>query len=353
MPPKLQRLPRKLTSDLVKPTDGGDDELAIGNIRVGPHGVYFIGENEQHVVPRADLKFAQLRRVHALGSGSQGNVAMYVTDEQATFAVKTIQISSMACVRVRQTVAAELRNIFASRDNEYTVQLHNAFFRDGSLKLVMEYMDWGSLRELIKSKVKLPETVCAFIASQMLRALNILHRKSNIVTESSESKSMRQIHRDIKPCNVLLATDGRVKLADFGIATSTETIGVNSFVGTVTYMSPERIRGERYCTPSDIWSVGVVVAEMLLGYYPFQSAKRDFMALLREITTIESYPFRELVSRSSDARQFISQCLRQRTEDRSTATELLETQWIVDNECAGREELIELLESIGNTRNVL
>lgn len=346
MPPKLKLLPaKKSTQPPELPEES--DELTVGNIRVGPRGVEFTGEGDLQV-SRPDLNFENLKRVRQLGQGTQGNVSMYVTADKSVFAVKKITIPVTLDTRTRQTVAAELRNIFSAQSNEYTVNLYNAFYRNRALRLVMEYMDWGNIDELIAETVKIPPTVCGYIASQMLHALAILHTKSNIVTELNQHKSLRQIHRDIKPANVLLSTTGCVKLADFGIATSAETIGVNSFVGTATYMSPERIQGRRYSTPSDIWSVGVVVAQMLLGHYPFSSVSKGFMALLREINSVEKYPLMDETGCSQEAQNFIDSCLRQDPDDRSTAFELLESPWIKYCEEHGKAEMVALLASMGD-----
>ncbi|KAK7200767.1 protein kinase [Novymonas esmeraldas] len=346
MAPKLKRLPAKKSTLPPEPPEESD-EFTVGNIRVGPRGVEFTGEGDLQV-RRPDLNFENLKRVRQLGQGTQGNVSMYVTYDKSVFAVKKITIPSTVDTRTRQTVAAELRNIFSAQSNEYTVNLYNAFYRNGALRLVMEYMDWGNIDELIAEKVKIPATVCGYIASQMLHALAVLHTKSNIVTESNQHKSLRQIHRDIKPANVLLSTNGCVKLADFGIATSAETIGVNSFVGTATYMSPERIQGRRYSTPSDVWSVGVVVAQMLLGYYPFSSVRKGFMALLREINSVEKYPLMDATECSQDAQDFIDSCLRQDPEDRGSAIDLLESPWIKHCEANGKAEMVTLLASMGD-----
>ncbi|KAG5468662.1 hypothetical protein CUR178_01496 [Leishmania enriettii] len=346
MPPKLKLLPAK-KSTVPPESPEESDELTVGNIRVGPCGVEFTGDGDLQV-RRPDLNFENLKRVRQLGQGTQGNVSMYVTPDKSVVAVKKITIPSTLDTRTRQTVAAELRNIFSAQSNEYTVNLYNAFYRHRALRLVMEYMDWGNVDELIAEKVKIPATVCGYIASQMLHALAVLHTKANIVTETNPHKSLRQIHRDIKPANVLLSTNGCVKLADFGIATSAETIGVNSFVGTATYMSPERIQGLRYSTPSDIWSVGVVVAQMLLGRYPFSSVSKGFMALLREINSVEKYPLKEETGCSQEAQDFIDSCLRHDPEDRSSACELLECSWIKYCEENGKAEMVTLLASLGD-----
>lgn len=350
MPPKLVPLAPRPPPASTKPKEDSM-ELVVGNIRVGPDGVEFTGGEDLHV-QHPDLNLKTLVKVKPIGQGVQGNVSMYRHTDGKEYAVKSITFS-LCDDRMRQTVAAELRNIFSQSNNEYMINLYNAFFLDGQLMLVMEYMDWGNLQEFLEAQrasspdSKLSESVGAFIAGQLLRALNILHKKANIVTEAKQ-KTLRQIHRDIKPDNILLSVDGKVKLTDFGIATSTETIGVSSFVGTPTYMSPERIQGERYSIPSDIWSVGVVIAQLLLGRYPFPSVSKGFMALLFEVTSTDRISLRGEAQCSEEAEDFVNCCLRKVPDERSTAEELLKHAWITKNEEAGRGEIVELLRNTAN-----
>ncbi|KEG13563.1 putative protein kinase [Trypanosoma grayi] len=344
MPPKLRPLPRK--PNVPPPLESSDDDITLGNIRVGPNGVEFTGEGDLHV-PRQDLALGTLKMVRPLGRGTQGNVSKYVsTKDNKVYAVKRLYIPSTSDKKNKLTVAGELRNILSQQANAYTVELYNAFYRDRTLWLVMEYMDWGNLEELINLCPAVPETACAYIASQILHALEALHRKVNHHTETDQ-KGRRQIHRDIKPANVMLSVDGTVKLTDFGIAASAETIGVNSFVGTATYMSPERIQGRMYSTPSDIWSVGVLIAHLLLGKFPFPAAEKGFMALLHQVTECQSLPLVDRCRCSLEAEEFINCCLRQKPEERSTATELLGHKWIVENASKGKDILTELLAKLG------
>ncbi len=131
---------------------------------------------------------------------------------------------------------------------------------DGTFYIVMEYVPGGTLKERIKGKGNLASGEAAGIASQVADALAVAHDRGII-------------HRDIKPQNVLLTASGEAKVSDFGIAraasakTMTQT---NSLLGTLAYMSPEQVRGERVGPASDLYSLGVVLYEMLTGELPYQ-----------------------------------------------------------------------------------
>lgn len=81
----------------------------------------------------------------------------------------------------------------------------------------------------------------------------------------------RIMHRDIKPSNVLVNSRGMIKLCDFGVATETVNSVANTFVGTSTYMAPERIKGDPYTVKSDVWSVGLTIMELAIGRFPFDA----------------------------------------------------------------------------------
>lgn len=81
------------------------------------------------------------------------------------------------------------------------------------------------------------------------------------------------MHRDIKPENILINSKGKIKLSDFGISKELEQTKAltNTFVGTLSYMSPERIQGHQYGYPSDIWSLGLVILELASGHFPVEA----------------------------------------------------------------------------------
>ena len=83
----------------------------------------------------------------------------------------------------------------------------------------------------------------------------------------------RIMHRDIKPSNILVNSRGFIKLCDFGVSGELVNSIADTFVGTSTYMAPERIQGAKYSVKSDVWSVGLTLMELAIGRFPFDSSE--------------------------------------------------------------------------------
>ena len=138
--------------------------------------------------------------------------------------------------------------------------------------IVIEYVDGKTLKDIIRDRKQLPEDVAAQIAIRILSALQHAHQAGII-------------HRDIKPQNILVNQQGYIKVSDFGIArmvganTATISDANNSVMGSVHYFSPEQARGETATVLSDLYSVGVVLYEMLTGTVPFEAETSVAVAL--------------------------------------------------------------------------
>ncbi|MDY3119283.1 MAG: Stk1 family PASTA domain-containing Ser/Thr kinase [Peptoniphilus sp.] len=136
--------------------------------------------------------------------------------------------------------------------------------------IVMEYIDGKTLKELIKEEGMLSQNQALNYLIQIAEALKIAHSK-NI------------IHRDIKSQNIMVTRDNRVKVTDFGIArmagNATVTV-TNAVMGSVHYFSPEQARGQKVDARSDIYSMGIVLFEMLTGEVPFDSENPITVALM-------------------------------------------------------------------------
>ncbi len=129
---------------------------------------------------------------------------------------------------------------------------------DGSYYIVMEYIEGRTLKELVVTRGPCPVPVAISYTRQILAAVRYAHKNGII-------------HRDIKPHNVLVDREGRVKVADFGIARAgaSEMTEAGSIVGTAQYLSPEQARGAPVDESSDLYSTGIVLYELLTGTVPF------------------------------------------------------------------------------------
>ncbi|KAK8831128.1 hypothetical protein WA577_003299 [Blastocystis sp. JDR] len=176
--------------------------------------------------------------------------------------------------------------------------------------IVIEYMDRGSLTEIISPRYPLPEQHIAYVCRCLLLALDALHSKN-------------RIHRDIKSDNILIDSQGHVKLADFGFAVYLRKNDDTrkSIVGTPFWMAPEVIHGNDYGVSADVWSAGITALEMAEGEPPYFHDP-PVKALLK----IYSHPapqLRDPDKWSNKFKSFLRMALQKDPEKRATVKELL------------------------------
>jgi hypothetical protein len=150
-------------------------------------------------------------------------------------------------------------HFMASLQHENILHVHDFLKQDESMYIVMEYIKGIDLFDLLERRRKLPADVAAIIALAVARALDYAHFRGII-------------HRDVKPANVMVSRQGEVKLMDFGIArddTQRDLTETGTGLGTPSYMSPEQILGDKLDFRSDIFSLGIVLYQMVTGQKPF------------------------------------------------------------------------------------
>lgn len=151
------------------------------------------------------------------------------------------------------------------------VRVYNVSFGDRIQYIVMEYVDGITLKEYIEQQGVVNWKEAVHFVGQILAALQHAHDKGIV-------------HQDIKPQNIMLLQDGTIKVTDFGIARFSRTdsnVTSENAIGSVHYISPEQARGEMTDDKADIYSVGVVMYEMLTGQLPFQSDSAVSVAIMQ------------------------------------------------------------------------
>jgi serine/threonine protein kinase len=266
-------------------------------------GITFEGQTYQLRPEDIDLDGS-----HSLGAGACGVVMKAVIKSTGMpIAVKTVKVDDKG---KREQLLNEIRGLVSAEGCPYLVQWYAGFAnkRTNAVHVALEFMDRGSLADLKKRVLAaggsgVPPRELACITNQIMQGLDYLHGR-------------RLLHRDIKPENILHNATGEVKLTDFGIAKDLDsTLAVaGTFVGTVTYMSPERCLGEDYSLASDNWSVGMVIYELACGRYPFVDVT-SFPSLFEQLVE-KPEPRLDPTEFPPELCNFVGYCLTREVKDR-------------------------------------
>ncbi|KAJ1326312.1 cell division control protein CDC15 [Microdochium nivale] len=248
-----------------------------------------------------------------IGKGAFGSVykAIHWGTGEAV-AVKQIKMVNLPKSELRM-IEAEI-DLLKNLNHDNIVKYIGFVKTADCLNIILEYCENGSLHSICKAYGKFPENLVGVYMTQVLQGLHYLHDQG-------------VIHRDIKGANILTTKDGKVKLADFGVSTST-LAGPDKeaqVVGTPYWMAPEIIELSGATPASDIWSLGCTVIELLQGKPPYHHLQA--MPALFAIVNDDHPPLPEGVS--SAARDFLMQCFQKDPNLRVSAKKLLKHNWIV------------------------
>lgn len=263
-----------------------------------------------------NIRNEDLQDISSLGSGNGGTVskALHIPTNRI-MARKRIPIEANA--EVRRRIVREL-HIMHECNSPYIVSYYGAFVSDNDVVMCMEYMDVGSLDRISKKHGPLPEPIIGKITEAVVEGLVYLYDTHHIM------------HRDIKPSNVLVNSQGQIKLCDFGVSGELINSIANTFVGTSIYMSPERIRGGMYNVRSDVWSLGITLLELAIGYFPWENDRDEdgktkqpmgILDLLQRIVKEPPPALPDDAPFSNHFRNFVNRCLSEESE-RPTPQEL-------------------------------
>ncbi|XP_011677450.1 dual specificity mitogen-activated protein kinase kinase 1 isoform X2 [Strongylocentrotus purpuratus] len=203
-----------------------------------------------------------------LGAGN-GGVVTKVKHKMSGMVMARKLIKLEIKPAIRNQIIRELK-VLHECNSPYIVGFFGAYYSDGEICICMENMDGGSLDQVMKSapKGRIPENILGKVTVAVLRGLIYLRDVHDIM------------HRDVKPSNILVNSRGEIKLCDFGVSGQLIDSMANSFVGTRSYMSPERLQGTHYTVQSDIWSLGLSLVEMAIGRYPIPAPDETALANL-------------------------------------------------------------------------
>lgn len=263
----------------------------------------------------ADIEVDQL---NLLGRGAGGVVARAVHKPTGTpLAVKVVRVEDKA---KRAQLINELHYLRRMSKSPFLIHLYTVYtHRDtGCVHVVLEYMDYGSLTDVKEKVSTVPEHILALIMMQILEGLKILHLAY-------------VVHRDVKLGNILVNSRGSVKVTDFGISKKLgdSSVVCDTFVGTATHMSPERVLGEDYSFAADIWSLGLCVYELVSGSYPYGSIA-SFPVLFDNLCN-KPEPRLPAGRYTPAICNFVEVCLQKKPDLRMTAIQLQAHDFILEN----------------------
>ncbi|PRP84033.1 ribosomal protein S6 kinase beta-1-like [Planoprotostelium fungivorum] len=218
---------------------------------------------------RSRVSMADFEILKMIGKGGYGSVyQVKKKDDGRIYAMKVLRKDFLIKTRNVEYTKTE-KDVLINIDHPFIVKLHYTFQNESKLCMVMDLLNGGQVFYHLRKSLMFNEKTAVFFTAQVVLAIEHLH-------------ALDIIHRDLKPENILLDSRGNISLTDFGL--SKEAMGdgkrTDTFCGTIEYMSPEMIKGEGYGKPTDWWSVGILIWDMLAGKPPFEGKENSLRKLI-------------------------------------------------------------------------
>lgn len=245
-----------------------------------------------------------------LGRGKFGNV--YLAREKSTkfiVALKVLFKSQLQKNKVEHQLRREIE-IQSHLRHPNILRLYGYFYDDTRVYLILEFAPRGELYKLLQKNKRFDDRVAANYIAQLCHALKYCHSK-------------KVIHRDIKPENLLLGLAGDLKIADFGWSVHAPSSRRETMCGTLDYLPPEMIDQKVYDERVDLWCLGILCYEFLVGKPPFESESVNdtYSRISRVDLHFPSYV-------SPDAKDLIAKLLKRNPAERLSLDGVLQNQWI-------------------------
>ncbi|CAG4983981.1 unnamed protein product [Parnassius apollo] len=256
-----------------------------------------------------------------LGKGKFGNV--YLAREKGAryvVALKVMLKSQIQYLEMGHQIRREVENQCRLRHRNI-LRMYGYFHDDERIYLILEYAKHGALYKFLKEHKRFDEKTAAIYVRDLTKALIYCHSKN-------------VIHRDIKPENLLIGDNYELKIADFGCSVHSPSSRRMTLCGTLEYLSPEMIDRKPHNYAVDIWSLGVLCYELLVGLPPFE-AKENHQTFRKIRYVIIKYP--DFIS--EEAKDLIGKLLVINPEQRLPLTQVLQHPWILENAPEGARPL--------------
>ena len=257
-----------------------------------------------------ESKISDFQKEREIGKGGFGLVWKVIHKKtQKVYCIKVIQKAGIIEQKLVNQMNREIEIMYLL-NNSHCLRLKNHFEDDYNFYLVMPLAVNGQLYRLLKKRGKFEERLAAQILRETISALQYLHSFNPPI-----------IHRDIKPENLLLNESGRILLADFGWSNFSDGDVRKTFCGTPEYIAPEMLLKRGHDTRVDIWSIGVLMFELLAGYSPFIAKGTDLYQNIRRLKIHWPNDMPPL------AKNLIGRILKLNPLDRPSLEEILDHQW--------------------------